>query len=340
MIEKPLTGAIGAEIEGVDLTAPITGNLVAALRAALDKHLVIFFRDQHLTIAQQKALTEAFGPLMTLPYVTPTSDDPQVIAVLKEADEGGGVFGGDWHSDFSFLPKPPAGSVLSAHEIPEYGGDTMWANQIAAWEALPEALKGLLEGRDAIHVGKPYGVRWAPPKDTRSGASIKMTRGDPKADEERRHPAMRTCPRTDCKSLYINPIYVTRLDGLSEDESRPIIDQLQRHATRPEFCCRFRWSVGAVAVWDNFKTQHYAVNDYAGHRRLMYRTTFSQKQVCFSCVDRRSGVGPRRWVAQKTGSKVLFRACPSCRIAALGTFVAKSVPVFAKVVWNRSVRVM
>jgi taurine dioxygenase len=204
--------------------------------------------------------------------------EPEVIRVLKEADETGGVFGGDWHTDFSFLEAPPAGSILAGEVIPPYGGDTLWASSASAWEALPQALQGLLAGRDAIHVGKPYGVKWAPPEKERSGSSVRMARGDPTADEERRHPAVLRNPVTGRAALFLNPTYVTRLDGLSEAESRPILEQVQRHATRPEFCCRFRWSPGAVAIWDNLFTQHYAVNDYQGQRRLMHRTTFAGPQ--------------------------------------------------------------
>lgn len=274
LTEQPLTGAIGAEIAGVDLTQPISDDLAAALRDALARHQVIFFRDQHLSIAQQKALTLAFGPLMTNRYVTPLDGEPEVIRVAKEADEGGGVFGGDWHTDFSFLETPPAGSVLNAVETPAFGGDTMWASQAAAWEALPAPLQDLLLGRDAIHVGKPYGVKWAPPMETRTGASMRMARGDPSADEERRHPAVLRNPLTGRCMLFLNPTYVMRLDGMSEEESRPLLESVQHHATRPEFCCRFRWAPGTLAIWDNLATQHYAVNDYYGHRRLMYRTTF------------------------------------------------------------------
>ena len=275
MREERMTGRIGAVVTGVDLSAPIGEDLAEALRDALARHQVLVLPDQHLDIAAQKRLTQAFGPLFRSDYVDAMEDEPYVIRVLKEADEGGGVFGGDWHADFSFLPEPPAGSVLTGVEIPPAGGDTVWASQMAAWETLPEPLKLLLDGRDAIHVGKPYGVRWAPPADERSGASIRMRRGDPAADEERRHPAVFTHPRTGRRGLFLNPLYVTRLDGLSEAESRPLLEQIQRHTLRPEFQCRLRWRAGTVAIWDNFATQHYAVNDYLGHRRLMYRTTFA-----------------------------------------------------------------
>ncbi len=275
MKEHPLTGTIGAEIAGIHLHEPLSGDLAGWLRQALARHQVLFFRDQHLSLDQLKALTRAFGPLMRLPYVQPLEGEPEVIRVLKEPDEQGGVFGGDWHTDFSFLERPPAGSVLSAQLVPPYGGDTVWVSQAAAWETLPEPLQQLLTGRDAIHVGKPYGVKWAPPVQERAGASIKMSRGDPEADSERAHPAVIRHPLSGRAALFLNPLYVTRLDGLTEAESRPILDQIQRHATRPEFCCRFPWSPGALAVWDNLFTQHYAVNDYQGHRRLMYRTTFA-----------------------------------------------------------------
>ncbi len=273
---KPVTGLIGAEVDGVDLSRPINPALAENLRCLLWQHQVLFFRGQGLDRAQQKAVTGIFGPLQRLPYVEPMPDDPDVVAVLKEADENsGGVFGGDWHSDFSFLPQPPAGSLLNAVEVPEVGGDTVWSIQIAAYEALPADLKSLLEGRDAIHLGAPYGVKHAPPSETRSGASIKMARGDPEADRERRHPAVRVHPVSGRKALFVNPIYTLRLDGLSASESAPILARLYLHATRPDFCCRFRWSAGDLAVWDNRTTLHFAVNDYGGRRRLLYRTTFS-----------------------------------------------------------------
>ena len=164
--------------------------------------------------------------------------------------------------------------MLRAVEIPPYGGDTLFANQQAAWETLSPGLRDLLETRRAAHVGKPHGVRWAPPVETQSRGAIRMVRGDPAADEERLHPAVVRCPRSGRPALYLNPIYVTRLDGLSETESAPILAAVKEHATRPEFCCRLRWSDGAVAIWDNFATLHYAVNDYAGFRREMVRTAF------------------------------------------------------------------
>ncbi len=272
---SPLTGSIGAEVTDIDLGQPLPDDLAADLKAALAQHGVLFFPGQNMDLETQKAFTLSFGPMAELPYVKPMDEHPEVIEVRREANEAGGVFGGDWHTDFSFLRQPPAGSVLNAVEVPPHGGDTVWASQVLAWEALPEPLKGLLEGRKAVHVGKPYGVKWSPPVETRSGASMTMARGDPTADEERLHPAVLRHPATGRKMLFLNPTYVSRLDGMSEDESRPILDAVQKHTTRPEFCCRYRWRKGAVAVWDNFATQHYAINDYRRFSRLMYRTTFA-----------------------------------------------------------------
>ena len=271
-----LTGFMGAEVAGAELTRPITDGTAAALRRALAEHQMIVLRGQHLSIADQKRLTLVFGPIARLPYVEPMAGDEEVIAVLKQADErAGGVFGGDWHSDFSFLENPPAGSVLSAVEVPEVGGDTLWASQVAAYDTLPADLKRVVEGRKAIHVGKPYGVRHAPAAASRAGASIRMTRGDPEADRERLHPAVVTDPATGRKALFLNPIYTTRLDGMTEAESAPLLEAIYRHATRPDLCCRLRWRAGDVAVWDNRACLHYATNDYDGARRLLYRTTFA-----------------------------------------------------------------
>ena len=232
----PVTGAIGAEIGGFDVARVIrSGGLAdyaAALKAALHRHHVLFLRDQDIDRDDQKQLTRLFGPLTQVPYVAAMADDPAVIAVLKEAQEsGGGVFGGDWHSDFSFLPRPPAGSVLRAVEVPPFGGDTLWANQVLALETLPAELRRQIAGRDGIHSGKPYGVAHAPPPQTQSGRSIKMTRGDPAADREQAHPLIRRHPESGADALFVNPIYTTRLADRDEAASADLLTRLYHHAT-------------------------------------------------------------------------------------------------------------
>lgn len=271
-----LTGFMGAEITGLDLSAGVDKDAAQVLRDALAQHHMVVLRDQHLDLARQKAVTRVFGPVMQLPYVSPIEDDPDVIAVLKEASErNSGVFGGEWHSDFSFLENPPAGSVLNAVEIPEVGGDTVWSSQVAAYRSLPAHLKAFLDDHPAIHVGKPYGVKFAPPQKDRANASIKMSRGDPEADREVLHPSVITHPETGDRAIFLNPIYTVKFEGLTEDESRPFLDQIYKHATRPDFSCRHRWQAGDLVIWDNRMTLHYATNDYDGSRRLLYRTTYS-----------------------------------------------------------------
>lgn len=273
---KKLTGFMGAEVKCPDLASDIDDDTACALRHALAEHHMIVLRGQHLSLAAQKRLTAVFGPAMQLPYVRPIPDDPEVIAVLKEAHEiNTGVFGGDWHSDFSFLENPPAGSVLNAVEVPETGGDTVWSSQVAAYRSLPKDLRHIVDGRKAVHVGAPYGVKHAPPIEDRANASIKMSRGDPNADREILHPAVVTDAVSGAQALFVNPIYTTRIEGMSEEDSRPILQAIYKHATRPDFCCRLRWQAGDVAIWNNRMTLHYATNDYDGTRRLLYRTTYS-----------------------------------------------------------------
>ena len=272
---KPLTGYIGAEISGVDLKVPRNG-LATDLREWLDLHKVIIFKNQYLDLNQQLKVTRLLGEPMRLPYIEPLADNPDVIAVKKSASEvGAGVFGGDWHSDFSFLPSPPAGSILNAVTIPETGGDTLWSNQVSVFENLPSQLRDRMENTTAIHVGKPYGVRYAPPKSEQMGdQSIKIARNDPEADSETRHPAVYVNPRTGERGLWVNPTYTVGFDQWSIEESKVTLSELYRHVTRPEFCCRLSWSEGDLVIWDNFTTLHYAVNDYDGYDRLLYRTTF------------------------------------------------------------------
>ena len=273
-----LTGFTGAELSGLNLSQPISKETANTLRQSLNTHHIIVIRQQNLTLPQQKKLTEVFGEVMQLPYVEPIPADKAVIAVLKQAHEHNtGVFGGDWHSDFSFLENPPAGSVLHAIDIPAVGGDTVWANQAKAYRTLPDHLRKIVDGRLAVHVGKPYGVKHAPPLEQRAGGSIKMRRDDPAADREIFHPAVVTNSETGEAALFLNPIYTTRFDGMTEEASKPYLDEIYRHATRPDFSYRHRWRAGDVVIWNNRTTLHYATNDYDGERRLLYRTTFRRQ---------------------------------------------------------------
>ncbi len=275
---RPLSGALGAEIAGVDLTqalddGPPGETALAGIRRALDRHLVVAFRGQDLSPGQQIALTRRLGPLLRVPFIEPLAEHPEIVAVLKEAEERAiSTFGGVWHSDFSFLAAPPSYTLLYALEVPPSGGDTIWANMALAHATLSAGMKGLLRGLRAIHSGLPYGTH-GPPPDLRVSTSIEMARGDPAADAEVAHPVVRRHPETGANVLFVNPTYTTRFEDMTAAESRPLLDTLQRQATRAELTCRLRWAAGTLAIWDNRATQHLAVNDYDGQRRLLHRTT-------------------------------------------------------------------
>jgi taurine dioxygenase len=269
---EKLTGSVGAEIRGVDLSKPLSNSVADDLRRALVDHLVLFFRDQALTPEQQIRFSRLFGPLAQVPYVKPMDGYPEIIAVLKEADERKiSTFGNAWHSDFSFLEEPPMASILYALEVPGHGGDTLWINMYDAYDALSDGMKRLLKGLRAMHSGRPYGMAGVP-KDLRVSRSIGIERNNPEADRERAHPVVRLHPESGRKALFVNAIYTTRFEDMREAESRALLDTLYQHCLRPEFSCRFRWQNGSLAVWDNRCTMHYAVNDYDGSRRLLHRT--------------------------------------------------------------------
>ncbi len=269
----PLTPCLGAEIDAVDVTRLDAEGFAALYRALLERKL-LFLRGQRLDLDQLLEFSAHFGELMRLPYIRPYDGYPDIIRVLKQADEiGMGTFGGDWHSDFSFLDAPPKASILYAEEIPPLGGDTLWTDMSRACETLPRDLRDALHGRIAIHSGKPYGVAHAPPVDSRFRGSIEIERGNPEADRETRHPAICRHPETGDEVLFVNPTYTTRIDGYEAAQSDALLARVYRHCLRPEFGCRFRWTAGTIALWDNRNTLHYAVNDYDGYRRCLYRTT-------------------------------------------------------------------
>ena len=270
---QPVAGSLGAEVSGVDLAAPLSNAAAAEIRRAFTENLVLCFRDQRLTPEQHLAFSRLFGRLCRMPYIKHMEDYPDIIAVLKEPDERKiSTFGNAWHSDFSFLEEPPLGSILYAREVPSHGGDTLFANMYEAYDALSEGMKRMLLGLTAMHSGKPYG-QGGLPKDLKTSRSIGIERNKPEADREIAHPVVRLHPESGRKALFVNAIYTTRFEDMSEPESRPLLDFLFEHVQRPEFACRFRWAEGSLAVWDNRCTLHYAVNDYDGSRRLMHRTT-------------------------------------------------------------------
>lgn len=269
----PLTPVLGAEIVNLDVNRIDDAGFGALYREWLT-YKVLFLRAQSLDLEQLLSFSRRFGELMQLPYIAPCPGYPQVIRVLKEADEiDMGVFGGEWHSDFSFLPAPPKASILYAEQLPPVGGDTLWIDMVQALAALPDDLLEALRGKVAIHAGTPYGVTHAPAHETRFRGSIEIERNNPDADREIAHPAICRHPETGELMLFVNPTYTIRIEGYSAQESTALLSRVYRHCSRPEFGCRFKWTPGSLVLWDNRSTMHYAVNDYDGYRRCLYRTT-------------------------------------------------------------------
>ena len=263
---RRIAGALGAEIEGVDLR-DVADARMKDIRAAWLEHLVVFFRDQVLSPAEYMAFAKRVGKPIEYPFVRGIEGFPEIIEVKKLEHEKVN-FGGIWHSDTAYLDVPPMASMLLAREVPPKGGDTLFANMYAAYEALSDGLKRLIEPLQAINSSAKADV-------TRTREDRLKTDGSDKAGKElaAEHPVVRTHPETGRKALYVNFAHTVRFRGMTEQESAPLLDYLFQHQIRPEFTCRFSWRVGSLALWDNRCAQHNPVNDYHGHKRLMHRIT-------------------------------------------------------------------
>lgn len=268
----PLTGACGAEISGVSLKS-LSNAEFDTIHSALLDYGAIFFRDQDLDHHSQIDFARRFGTLEVHPIVDGLEEHPEITRVLKPAGESAS-FGTGWHTDNSFFKKPSMGSVLYSKIIPPFGGDTLYASQTLAYDRLSERMKEMIDGLNAVHsASRAYTAPTTKDKYDKK-AAITYTWTDEIMDEVI-HPVVITIPETGRKALYVNDMFTLRFDGMSEEESRPLLSYLFHHATRPEFCCRFRWTPNTVAMWDNRIVQHYAVDDYQAYERLMYRVTIA-----------------------------------------------------------------
>ena len=258
---KPLTPTIGAELHGIDLSEELSEAAIAAVRQALLDWKVIFFRDQDITRAQHIAFARRFGDLEIHPATPKDQPDPEVLRIEHGPNSRGQE--NAWHSDVTWRATPSLGSILRSIEIPPVGGDTLFANMEAAYEGLSPEMKRFAEGLTAKHdIARVFAKRLSKEAD-------ELRAKYPVQD----HPVIRTHPETGRRALYVNLGHTTRFDGWTEEESKPLLDFLFTHITRPEFTCRFHWTPGAIALWDNRSVQHYPVNDYHGHRREMHRIT-------------------------------------------------------------------
>ena len=263
-----MAGALGAEIGGVDLSTDLDEATVKDIRQALLDHLVIFFRDQELTDDDLIRTGRKFGELAPLP---PHRQNPGMypeILVVEKKPEDSINFGYEWHSDTTHLEEPPLGSILYAIEVPEHGGDTLFANQYLAYETLSDGLKETLDGMHAIH-GNGRILRVL--EDSNLPVFGQEAVSAAHSTGQATHPIVRTHPETGKKALYVNIAHTESIEGMDVLESQPLLHTLYRHSTQNQFTCRFHWRKGSVAFWDNRCCQHVALNDYPGEHRLMHR---------------------------------------------------------------------
>ena len=266
---RPIAGAIGAEISGVDLAKELDDDTVADIRRAWLDHNVIFFRDQDLPPARFLTFAKRFGKVIEYPFIKGLEEFPEIIPVIKLEHERTN-FGGIWHSDTSYLEAPPMATMLIARETPPVGGDTMFANTYLAYESLSDGMKRLLDGLIAYNTSAK-----ADATRTREDRVKQSVREDAKKEYVGEHPVVRTHPETGRKALYLNIGHTLRFRDMTVEESTPIIEYLFHHQTRPEFTCRFNWKPGSMAFWDNRCALHNPVNDYHGYKRVMHRITLA-----------------------------------------------------------------
>lgn len=264
---RPLAGAIGAELFGVDIAADLDDGMVGEIRQALLDHCVIFFRNQELSIQRQKAFARRFGEVFIHPNYKGVGEDDEIVEVVREpGDER--IVGEQWHADTTMVAEPPMGAILYSIDVPPFGGDTLFASQYAAYDALSEGLKQTLEGMRAVHSDRMVA---GPQLGLNAVRSTKIREDDAWRETISSHPVICTHPETGRRHLYVNASYTVGFEGWTEAESRPLLDYLLALGHRPEFTCRFRWEKGSVAFWDNRVCKHLAVHDASSYRRYMRR---------------------------------------------------------------------
>lgn len=265
---RPLSGALGAEILGIDLARPLDAPAVGELRTALGQHGVIVFRDQDITPEQHIAFARNFGPININRFFRPVEGHPEIAEVRKEPEQTTNI-GGGWHTDHSYDQIPALGSILLARQVPPRGGDTLFACMSKAYETMSDGLKRMLDGLKAVHSSRHvFGAKAVAARDARE----RLGNAD-MAVQDAIHPVVIRHPISGARTLYVNPGFTTHFEGWTEAESKPVLEMIYAHARRPDFQSRLQWQPGSIAFWDNRATWHYAVNDYHGERRLMHRIT-------------------------------------------------------------------
>ncbi|MBT6274766.1 MAG: taurine dioxygenase [Chromatiales bacterium] len=276
---QPLSGSLGAEVLGVDL-AQLDDGAFDAIYSAFVQHQVVVFRDQDLTPEQYLAFAHRWGGIHPHPFMKHLEEYPGILEIIKtETDTK--AFGNGWHSDQMFVDKPSKCTMLYAKEVPATGGDTLFANLHDAYDALSDGMKTLVGGLKGWNTGDRQKLRARASQDDREALTLaQMEEKAPPSgvQTESVHPLVRTHADSGRKALYLGG-HTMRIDGMSDEESAPLLNYLKQHAVRPEFTCRVGWEVGSLTIWDNRCVQHYALNDYQGQRRRMHRITIEGQEV-------------------------------------------------------------
>jgi len=268
---EPLGGSCGAIVHGLNVEHPQSPSQIEAIRRLLDDHLVIALPEQSLDLDRLESFTDELGGRDVTPFVEPVEGRPHVIRVIKEAGDELN-FANAWHSDLTYLASPPAYTVLHARDVPPAGGDTMWSNQYLALETLPADLRDQLVDLRATHsAGFAYGTGGY--LESVAGKSSMTIAPSLDAHRIHTHPLVIRHPRTGRLALFVNSVYTTGIEGIGDNEAGALLARLFQHSVNPNFTCRLRWQPRMLAIWDNRSTQHFAINDYVGHRREMYRTS-------------------------------------------------------------------
>ena len=273
---KPISGACGAVVSGIDLSQDLDEQRLNEVKRAFHENLVIFFHDQDITEEQHKTFGRKFGTLNIHPRYVPLENHPEIIPIRKDPEHTTNV-GGIWHQDLTHLENPPLGSILFALEVPSAGGDTMFANQYLAYEALSKGMKDLLDGMVAIHDNLIQSPKVSAEKNSTRSSKLREDLNE-EDEPEMEHPVVVIHSETGRKALYVNSIRTRRFKDMTEEESKPLLNYLVEHSYQPEFTCRFKWRKGSVAFWDNRCLMHFALNDYQGQRRYMNRVTINGKR--------------------------------------------------------------
>jgi taurine dioxygenase len=265
---RPIAGSIGAEIHNVDVSEDLDDATIGDIRKALLDHCAVFFRDQKLDAERHKAFTRRFGKIFVHPNYKGMQADPEIITITREPGDKK-IVGEEWHADTTMMPEPPMGAILYGVEVPPYGGDTLFANQAQAYEALSDGMKKMLEGVKAVHSDRKVA---GPAANKNAFRATKVREDADWRETVSVHPVVITHPETGRKQLYVNASYTMGFEGMTEEESRPLLNYLLEHGHRPEFTCRFRWERGSIAFWDNRVCKHLAIHDAGPFRRVMRRT--------------------------------------------------------------------